>query len=1317
MHAKVHVGLRDKEGGVLRVNAEVAFSASGLRQVSLWVPYWVVNATSLPLTLQHYASALTGSVHDGGVLRHGGATASHLQLPPAYAASKPAAAITSATFEAASGAEDSHTSAARREGRSGDAGVAQSHTRARVVREDAHGDERQLGVEVAGTGASAALDKASSSKEPGFVEAASQSRPQLPKLFSQPPQLGLKFLVEEEKRELVRSRANFGEETKRSLQEEEEGGDGGEAVTEDVEDMRSPLMLSHDNSEQRVERVRVRLEGSTWSAPFGLDQDWDGESLEVSGKPIAASEQGQQVAGRWGAARRRRRRRAERQAFPVGVSVKAAPAPFGRTKVVALTPRYVLVNATGRALEVQQAGLGEDVEPFKICSDARAAFHWRRAGAGGWFGGPAVAGAKDRRLVVRFCGQGWDWSGEVLPESSEESTLRVRNGQTREVAFVRVGVSKKDSSVHLVFRNELPSFAPYRIDNFSLAMLRLRQVGGNVAETLMPYQTCPYSWDEPLGERALIVERVIGNPPGAAPLDRPTVRSGGDDGSGEGVSGVFIGVYGLDLMRPSAVVGNLRIGGGFVGKHLLLGRLGGGRGGGVTRSYAHTGVLRYPFLPWRFHHVRFDRRPADMMVDGPTRVIRFTDARSASASSQRDRSSFNGNPRLVPSGVSLEATVRIAGVGVSVIDASPRELLYLTVGGISLDYLREGQGERVRVNVSKLQVDNQLVVTPYPALLYPITEALPPRHAAVNRSAAPSHRSLPLRRGEPLSFSSFYDCSPLMSRSSRAASCCVVAGLLAPGLQTCFEAILHRDLGYAWVNFIRLASVRLAPLDVNIDMALVDALLEVSARVMDLVEPPLPPGTAFSSSDFANTPPTAASATLTDLLGIPRPPEAVSTGGTDSVPLNKLYLEELAVSPIRLHVSLTSSSSDGLLEHLLPPEESTASTLAADGGRANGGRSATVALAVLRAMGTTMSEIENAPLWLNSLVVSHAFTSPEELLQKLVLHYRGQALRQGLRVLGSSKLLGSPLGLFSNISAGVKDFFYEPVVGLSQSPLGFVVGVYKGTSSLVRRTLYSVTDTTDRIASSVSSGILASGAVDVLVRGGRGVVRPYGALDGVMLGVAGAVREPFIGLRSGGFAGMTTGLFTGCVGLILRPMYGTLMSTSQLCQVISGHLDPRLDSEQKLRMLRTRPPRFFRSREQALSVYSREENIGEELLSRVFMGRYRSDGYVWHVAVKDMIVLVTGRRVLMLHGDPAGVNVNVATTRRHTYGVVEWEVEFDLVVLVETDEGAGNEGSENATVLGVRAAAEDAHSAGGDGGSGASLSVYHFPDPCVEGKG
>lgn len=41
-------------------------------------------------------------------------------------------------------------------------------------------------------------------------------------------------------------------------------------------------------------------------------------------------------------------------------------------------------------------------------------------------------------------------------------------------------------------------------------------------------------------------------------------------------------------------------------------------------------------------------------------------------------------------------------------------------------------------------------------------------------------------------------------------------------------------------------------------------------------------------------------------------------------------------------------------------------------------------------MGTTMSEIENASLRLKPLVLSHAFTSPDELVQMLVAHYRGQ---------------------------------------------------------------------------------------------------------------------------------------------------------------------------------------------------------------------------------------------------------------------------------------------------------------------------------------
>lgn len=41
--------------------------------------------------------------------------------------------------------------------------------------------------------------------------------------------------------------------------------------------------------------------------------------------------------------------------------------------------------------------------------------------------------------------------------------------------------------------------------------------------------------------------------------------------------------------------------------------------------------------------------------------------------------------------ISLRASVRLEGVGVSVIDAHPRELLYITAGDIAFDYAREDQ--------------------------------------------------------------------------------------------------------------------------------------------------------------------------------------------------------------------------------------------------------------------------------------------------------------------------------------------------------------------------------------------------------------------------------------------------------------------------------------------------------------------------------------------------------------------------------------------------------------------------------------------------
>lgn len=60
------------------------------------------------------------------------------------------------------------------------------------------------------------------------------------------------------------------------------------------------------------------------------------------------------------------------------------------------------------------------------------------------------------------------------------------------------------------------------------------------------------------------------------------------------------------------------------------------------------------------------------------------------------------------------------------------------------------------------------------------------------------------------------------------------------------------------------------------------------------------------------------------------------------------------------------------------------------GGGGGGGGSWVALRALLRALGTTLSQIENAPVLLNALTLSHTTSSPGELVQILVVHYKGQ---------------------------------------------------------------------------------------------------------------------------------------------------------------------------------------------------------------------------------------------------------------------------------------------------------------------------------------
>ena len=116
--------------------------------------------------------------------------------------------------------------------------------------------------------------------------------------------------------------------------------------------------------------------------------------------------------------------------------------------------------------------------------------------------------------------------------------------------------------------------------------------------------------------------------------------------------------------------------------------------------------------------------------------------------------------------------------------------------------------------------------------------------------------------------------------------------------------------------------------------------------------------------------------------------------------------------------------------------------------------------------------INDAPIVFNAVLLEDLHTSFEGLLNQLMVKYRGEAIRQVHKVIGSADFIGNPVGLFTNITAGVQDVFYEPyhgiVVGEGIQELGF--GLAKGARSLVKKTVFSVSDSVSKITSSVSKG-------------------------------------------------------------------------------------------------------------------------------------------------------------------------------------------------------------------------------------------------------
>lgn len=206
---------------------------------------------------------------------------------------------------------------------------------------------------------------------------------------------------------------------------------------------------------------------------------------------------------------------------------------------------------------------------------------------------------------------------------------------------------------------------------------------------------------------------------------------------------------------------------------------------------------------------------------------------------------------------------------------------------------------------------------------------------------------------------------------------------------------------------------------------------------------------------------------------------------------------------------------------------------------------------ILGAIGVTVAGIENAPIGLNTLILKHSFNTRNDMIQRIGRHYRLQLLAELYKILGSFDLIGNPVSLVHNLGTGVHDFFYEPALGLVTSPRDFMIGLGKGSTSLVKHSVAGIFNTASKITGSLGKGIAQLSFDPEYVKYRERVNRekPKHVADGLSLGfqelfggfskgIAGILKSPMQGAKQEGVGGFLKGVGRGVIGVAIKPGVG-----------------------------------------------------------------------------------------------------------------------------------------------------------------------------------
>ena len=251
-------------------------------------------------------------------------------------------------------------------------------------------------------------------------------------------------------------------------------------------------------------------------------------------------------------------------------------------------------------------------------------------------------------------------------------------------------------------------------------------------------------------------------------------------------------------------------------------------------------------------------------------------------------------------------------------------------------------------------------------------------------------------------------------------------------------------------------------------------------------------------------------------------------------------------------------------------------------------------------------------------------------------NYIRQGALQFYKIIGSSDMIGNPMGLIDKLGTGVFEFFNEPRKGLLKGPGAFATGVGKGVKSLVSGVVSGGFGSVSRITGSLYSVVRqVGGDENSYERINRNDTAAYGIYHGLKgglqdlgEGVAGLFTKPFRGAKAGGVTGFFKGMGSGLLGLATAPLSAVLrVGTSVTSGIANSATLLRTGKIQQKG--RVRFPRPFGARK-VLEPYNEELAQAQEFLRT--LKRFSDQQLVFYLRVDEAtIVLITTNSALQIH--------------------------------------------------------------------------------------